>query len=124
MYSLRTCNLDVCSYIHTLMLSAYSDSCFNDIDFIGIADKYLDTVKQQVPVGEITFVKPFDFRPIGDAEDHKPLNDNSIIEISYSPETMNKKIPSIRRISIWINGEKRTINSLDQMYRLDKKEQK
>src|SRR5688500_332617 len=63
-YFLRSCNIDVCGYTHTLMLNSYMDSCFNDYDFVAMADKYLDSVQKQLPVRGIIIAKPFDSNPL------------------------------------------------------------
>jgi len=120
-YVEQGCNLDKCSYVHTLMLNSYSDSCFNEINFVGIADRYLDSVRQQLPISEIVFVRPFDFRPTYDSGDNDPLNDNSIVEISYLQDTIKKELPIVDGVSFWVNGDKKTIDNMDLVHRLETK---
>lgn len=107
------CNGDKCGYYHTVMLDNYYERCFDDYDFIYIADKYLDSVKANLPVNGITFVKPFDFQPHYDSRDYGPIRENSIVDIYYNDETMKNKVPEITSISIWTNGERK---SLEYMY--------
>jgi len=120
-YVEQVCNLDKCSYVHTLMLKSYSDRCFNEIDLIGIADNYLDSVSQQRPVSGILFVRSFDFQPTFDSGDNEPLSQNSLVEISYSQDTVKRELPIVDRISFWVNGDKKTINNLDLSQRLESK---
>jgi len=96
-------NCGIIGYNHTLMLDAYNDSCFNDYNFILIADTYLDTVKSHLPIREITFVKPFDFKPEYDSGDKIPIDEHSIIDIWYTDQSMKTKIPEISSISVWTN---------------------
>ena len=112
-YFEKGCNGDKCGYSHNLMLNKYNDTCFNDLDFVYIADKYLDSVKSNLPVKSVRFVKPFDFQPTYDSEDLQPLNDNSIVEIYFTDETMHEKVPQIGRIGIWTNGAKNTLEYLE-----------
>lgn len=106
------CNGDKCGYSHTLMLNDYNDSCFNDYDFVQIADKYLDSVQQRLPVRMIRFVKPFDFQPASDSEDIEPLNNNFIVAMYFTDETMHQKVPEISHISIWTDGNEKQLEYL------------
>jgi hypothetical protein len=106
-YFEQGCNGDKCGYFHTVMLDHYNDNCFNDYDFIYIADKYLDSVKTNLPVKGITFVKPFNFQPVYDSRDIEPIRDNSIVDIYFMDDTMKNKVPEITSICIWINGERK-----------------
>jgi hypothetical protein len=108
-YYEKGCNGDKCGYFHTLMLDTYNDDCFNHYDFIYMADKYLDSVTTNLPVEGITFVRPFDFHPTYDSEDAGPIRKNSIVDIYYSDETMNNKVPEITSISIWTNGKRKDL---------------
>jgi hypothetical protein len=98
------CHNDTCGYIHTVMLDIYSDECFTEYDFIHLADKYLDTISNKLPVNGITFVKPFNFQPVYDSRDAGPIRENSIVSIFYTEETMRNKIPEISSVSFWANG--------------------
>jgi hypothetical protein len=107
------CNGDKCGYFHTVMLQEYNEACFNNYNFVFIADKYLDSVKSKLPVKAIYFVKPFDFQPTYDSADFEPLNAHSIVGIGYTDNTMHQKVPQIERISIWTNGERKTLEYLE-----------
>jgi hypothetical protein len=112
-YTMRLCNLDVCGYRHYLMLNEYSDACFNDYDFVSVADKYIDSVKSDLPVKGVQFIRPFEFEPVYDAQDLRPLDDNSISEIMYSDSTMHLKIREIQFVSIWVDGRQKTFSYMD-----------
>jgi hypothetical protein len=112
-YSMRGCNGDVCGYLHYLMLLEYSDACFNDYDFVSVADKYLDSVKNDLPVNGIQFIKPFEFQPVYDSQDLTPLQKNSIAALTYSDSTMHLKIPEIQNISIWVDGDRKTFGYMN-----------
>ncbi len=99
-------------YVHTLMLDEYHEECFNEYNFIYIADKYLDSVKTNLPVEAITFVKPFNFKPAYDSGDSDPIKEHSIVEIWYNEETMNNKVPEIESVSIWVNGTRKELNNM------------
>jgi hypothetical protein len=116
-YFQKGCNNDVCGYTHFLMLSSYLDSCFNEYDFVFIADKYLDTVKTNTPVSSIQIVKQFEFNPENDSRDMDPLNENSIVRIGYTDSTMNLKVPKIDYITVWTNGIRKTISYIESNYR-------
>jgi|GEM_PF-2215420 len=107
------CNGDKCGYFHTVMLDKYDESCFDDYDFVYLADKYLDSVRHRLPVKAIRFVKPFQFQPNYDSGDVEPLNALSIVQISYTDSTMHQKVPQIGRISVWSNGQSRTLEYLE-----------
>lgn len=112
-YYEQGCNGNKCGYFHTIMLDSYNEDCFNHYDFVFMADKYLDSVKTNLPVKGITFVRPFDFHPAYDSEDAGPIRENSIVDIYYTDETMNNKVPEISSISIWTKGKRR---DLEYMY--------
>lgn len=112
-YYEQGCNGDKCGYFHTVMLDSYNDDCFNQYDFVFMADTYLDSVKTNLPVKGITFVRPFDFHPAYDSEDAGPIRENSIVDIYYTDETMNNKVPEISSISIWTKGKRK---DLEYMY--------
>lgn len=105
----KGCNGDKCGYYHYLMLDSYDDDCFNKYDFVYIADKYLDSVTGYLPVSGITFIKPFDFEPTGDSREFEPIDKHSIVDIYYTDETMNNKVPEISSISIWANGKRKDL---------------
>lgn len=111
---------DKVSYTHTVMLDRYDEDCFNDYDFIYMADRYLDTVTIDLPVGAITVVKPFDFTPYYDGRDNEPIKSHSIVDIFYADETMAKKIPEISAIGIWIGGERKDLDELHVSSRQDR----
>jgi hypothetical protein len=112
-YTMRGCNGDVCGYWHYVMLDEYSDKCFNDYGFVFVADKYLDSVKNDLPVKGIQFISPFEFRPVYDSQDLGPLDKNSILEITYSDSTMHLKIPEIHSLAIWVNGDRKTLDYMN-----------
>lgn len=112
-YSMRGCNGDVCGYLHYLMLDEYSDACFNDYDFVSVADKYLDTVKSDLPVQGVQFIRPFEFEPVYDSQDLTPLQKNSISSITYSDSTMDRKIREIQFVSVWVDGVQKTFAYMD-----------
>ena len=99
------------------MLDSYTDNCFNDYDFVYLADKYLDTVTASLPIKGITFVKPFNFQPVYDSRDVGPIRENSIVDISYSDSTINDKVPEISSISIWTNNERKDLDYLHTSFR-------
>lgn len=116
-YTEKGCNDDICGYYHTIMFDSYTDNCFNDYDFVYLADKYLDTVTANLPIKGITFVKPFNFQPVYDSRDVGPIRENSIVDISYSDSTMNDKVPEISSISIWTNNERKDLDYLHTSFR-------
>ncbi|MFT3678679.1 MAG: hypothetical protein QM791_00315 [Ferruginibacter sp.] len=91
------------------MLDNYNDDCFNDYNFIYIADKYLDSVTTNLPVNGLTFVKPFNFQPVYDSRDGEPLREHSILDIYFSNETKKNKVPEITSIGIWTNGTRKDL---------------
>ena len=109
-YFLQSCNGDVCGYTHTLMLDNYNDELFSRYDFIYLADKYLDSVKTNLPIRSVVFVRPFDFQPVNDSEDDSKIIDHSIAKINYTDETMSFKIPEISSVSIWIDGHEHRLD--------------
>lgn len=76
------------------------------------ADKYFNTCKTDVPIWEITFCNPFDFKPDGDARDNNTLNKYAIVSIGYGRETLHKKYPDISSITFWNNGKPIYIQTL------------
>src|SRR6478752_10651985 len=62
-YFNKGCNNEICGYTHYLMVKNYEELCFNDYDFVFVADKYLDTVKKNLPVNAVQFTNRFDFLP-------------------------------------------------------------
>jgi hypothetical protein len=116
-YTEKGCNGDICGYYHTIMLDSYSENCFNDYDFIYLADMYLDSVRIDIPVKGITFVKPFNFQPVYDSRDVGPIRDNSIVDIFYSDSIMNDKVPEISSISIWTNKKRKNLDYLHTSFR-------
>jgi len=119
-YSMRGCNGDKCGYFHTLMLDKYIDDCFNNYDFVYLADRYLDSVKNDVPVCGITFVKPFDFEPAFDSRDFEPIREHTIVEIFYTDSTIKNKVPEIEVISIWAKGVRKDLEYMHVSSRLQR----
>lgn len=111
-YFNKVCQGDSCSYIHFLMLNSFDETRFNDYDFVYIADKYLDSVKINLPVAAIQFCKPFKFVDIGGSENDEQLTKNAITSLWYEPISKEDRVPEITHISIWINGQRKELDYL------------
>lgn len=107
------CHGDNCSYIHFVTLSSYEESKFNDYDFVFLADKYLDSVKTHLPVAAIEFCRPFNFDDIGGSENDEQFERNAIALLWYNWEKEQSKVPEIRHIAIWTNGQRKDLDYLD-----------
>ena len=94
------------------MLTSFDETRFNDYDFVYIADKYLDSVKTNLPVAAIEFCKPFKFVDIGGSENDEQLTKNAITLLWYEPTLKGDKIPEISHISIWTNGQRKDLDYL------------
>jgi len=94
------------SYAHYLMLTDFNEECLDQYDFVYAADIYLDTVKTNLPVGSISFSKPFDFRPSGDLTDGDQFTDNAILEIWYDIDRHSPvgKLPEIHSVRFLYQG--------------------
>ena len=98
----RTVNMES----HFIILKRYNDFGSGMINnFIGFADSYRDTVKSKLPIRTITICKPFTFYPSGDSRDKGPLDENSLLTIHYSKQTMHKPLADIKAIETWIDGK-------------------
>jgi hypothetical protein len=97
---------EILGYVHYVTIENYDegDNSFSNF-FMDYADKYIDTCKTDLPVWDITFCKPFDFKPHYDSRDDKPLREHSIVSIGYSEETLYKKYPDISLITFYNNGK-------------------
>jgi hypothetical protein len=111
-YYLTVCQGDSCSFVHYLMLSSYNDKCFNEYNFVYIADKYLDSVQTHLPVAAIQFTRPFKFNDIGGSENDEQLKKHAIMAMWYENQSITNKVPEISHISIWTNGERKTLDYL------------
>ncbi len=111
-YFNKVCQGDSCSYIHFLMLNSFDETRFNDYDFVYIADKYLDSVKINLPVAAIQFCKPFKFVDIGGSENDEQLTKNAITSLWYEPISKEDRVPEITHISIWTNGQRKELDYL------------
>ena len=111
-YFNKVCQGDSCSYVHFLMLTSFDETRFNDYDFVYMADKYLDSVKANLPVAAIEFCKPFKFVDIGGSENDEQLTKNAVTLLWYEPTLKGDKIPEISHISIWSNGQREDLDYL------------
>jgi hypothetical protein len=111
-YFNEVCQGDSCSYVHFLMLTSFDEANFNNYDFVYIADKYLDSVKTNLPVAAIEFCKPFKFVNIGGSENHEQLEKHAITSLWYALSSKDDRVPEISHISIWTNGQRKDLDYL------------
>lgn len=102
-------------YTHYLTIANYDDNADNFL--VDIADKYRDTCTYYLPVWNITFCRPFDFKPHFDSRDDEPLRKHCIVTIGYNEETLHKKYPEISSITFYNNGKTTYVQTmtLDRM---------
>jgi hypothetical protein len=78
---------------------------FTDNFIVKYADEYRDTCKTDLPIWNIIFCEPFDFKPFYDSRDGEPLRNHSLISIGYSEETLHHDFPEIESVTFWENGK-------------------
>lgn len=111
--SVKVCHGDSCSYVHYLMLSSYNEECFNDYNFVQIADKYIDSVQVQLPIAAIRFCKPFKFDKIGGSENDEQLDKHAIMEMWYKNQSSINKVPEISHIKIWTSKGAKSLDYIN-----------
>jgi hypothetical protein len=101
---MNTVNYHISEFHHYVIIENFSN--FDDCAIsIKDADNYRDTCTFKLPIGSVTFCKPFDFIPYGDSRDVEILNAHSLITIGYDFITLAKKFPDVAYIDFWNNGK-------------------
>src|SRR5215831_1923261 len=93
---------EVEEYYHYLIIDPYVEDMDNF--FMEFADRYRDTCKTGLPIGDIIFCKPFEFKEHEPSIDDEVLKKHSIVSISYTEETLTRRYPDISSITFYENG--------------------
>jgi hypothetical protein len=97
-------NYHISEFEHFVIIDNFTDQ--DDYDMlIKDADNYRDTCTFKLPIGSITFCKPFDFIPYGDSRDLDLLKIHSLVTIGYDFTTLANKYPEVAYIDFWNGGK-------------------
>lgn len=95
---------DSVSYYHFLVVENYTNACYSQIDFVGIAKRYVDTCSYKLPVRILTFLRESDHLGFESNEpDYAAINRQAIIKVELEGK-------EIRKIYCFQNGEEMAIN--------------